>query len=164
MTKRKLSLYRRTLATACCTMTIMAAMPATSACPFTDGNWDLTNNGIVFSRYASALTGSPLVANTRFSSTDPATVKRDLDNQRGPLDMNGDAQITSVDSAIVARHIAGYRGASLTSGVNLGATPRDTAEKVLPSSRRAVRLPSARARRCMKRCPTSLSAPHCSRK
>ena len=131
MTKRKLSLYRRTLATACCTMTIMAAMPATSACPFTDGNWDLTNNGIVFSRYASALTGSPLVANTRFSSTDPATVKRDLDNQRGPLDMNGDAQITSVDSAIVARHIAGYRGASLTSGVNLGATPRDTAEKVL---------------------------------
>ena len=45
--------------------------------------------------------------------------------------MNGDAQITSVDSAIVARHVAGFRGAALTDGINLGAASRDTSVKVL---------------------------------
>ena len=131
MIYRKCSRFQRALTTVCCAISVIAATAVNAACPFTDGNWDLTNNGIVFSRYASALTGPSLVGNTRFSSTDPAAVKRDLDNQRGPLDMNGDAQITSVDSAIVARHIAGYRGVALTAGLNLGVTSRDTAEKVL---------------------------------
>lgn len=131
MIDRKRSRFQRALATVGSVITVITATTANAACPFTDGNWDLANNGIVFSRHASALTGPSLVANTRFSSADPATVKRDLDNQRGPLDMNGDAQITSVDSVIVARHVAGYRGAALTNGINLGATSRDTAEKVL---------------------------------
>jgi len=110
---------------------IMSVTPATAACPFTDGNWGLTNKGLVFARHASALTGPSLVANTNLSSANPVTVKRDLDNLRGPLDMNGDAQITSVDSAIVARHLAGYRGPALTAGLNLGASSRDTHAKVL---------------------------------
>ena len=113
-------------------LALIASMtPAFAACPFTGGNWDLTNNGLVFARYASALTGPSLVANTNLASANPTTVKRDLDNLRGPLDMNGDAQISSVDSAIVARHLAGYRGAALTSGLNLGASARDTSAKVL---------------------------------
>jgi hypothetical protein len=45
--------------------------------------------------------------------------------------MNGDAQITSVDSSIVARHIAGFRGAARTAGLNLGGALRDTTDKVL---------------------------------
>lgn len=131
MIDRKRSRFQRALATVGSVITVIAATTANAACPFTDGNWDLTNNGLVLSRYASALTGPPLVANTRFSSADPATVKRDLDNLRGPLDMNGDAQITSVDSAMITRHVAGFRGAALTAGLNLGAASRNTAEKVL---------------------------------
>ena len=131
MIDRKRSRFQIALTTVCCAITFATATTANAACPFTDGNWDLTNNGIVFSRYASALTGPSLVANTRFSSADPSAVKRDLDNQRGPLDMNGDAQITSVDSVIVTRHIAGFRGAALTAGLNLGAASRDTTDKVL---------------------------------
>lgn len=113
------------------TLAMLASLPTSAACPFTNGNWDLTNNGLVFSRYAAALSGPPLVAHTRFASADPATIKRDLDNVRGTLDMNGDAQITGVDSAIVARYLAGFRGTELTTGVNLGASSRDTATRVL---------------------------------
>ena len=112
-------------------MTLLAAATATAACPFTDGNWDLTNNGIVLSRYASAISGSSLVANTRLSTADPAAVKREFDNLRAPLDMNGDAQITSVDSLIIMRYLAGYRDAALTAGLNLGAASRDTTDKVI---------------------------------
>ena len=131
MTTHKFSLCRRALAAAYCALAMLAATPVMAACPFTDGNWDLPNNGLVLSRYARSITGAPLVANTLFSSADPAAVKRDLDNLRGALDMNGDAQITSVDSAIVARHVAGFRGAALTDGINLGAASRDTSVKVL---------------------------------
>ena len=131
MIKRKSSPYRRALATACCAVAIGAATPVLGACPFTDGNWDLTNDGLVMARYAAGLTGPSLVASTRFSNADPATVKRDLDNVRGPLDMNGDAQITTVDSTIIARYVAGYRGPALTNGLNLGTASRDTTDKVI---------------------------------
>jgi hypothetical protein len=129
--KSKFAQYRRALMAVCCLTGVVTANPAMAACPFTDGNWDLTNNGLVFSRYSTALTGPPLVANTRLSSADPVAVKRELDNLRGPLDMNGDGQVTIVDSSIVNRHVAGYRGAALTAGLSLGAGSRDTGDKVL---------------------------------
>ena len=131
MLKHKLSLCRRAKAAVCCALGGFVLTSANAACPFTDSAWDFTNNGLVMSRYAQALTGPALVANTRFAGADPAIVKRDLDNLRGPLDMNGDGQITRVDSAIVARYAAGYRDAALTSGLNLGAATRNTTEKVL---------------------------------
>ena len=131
MNKRRRSPNRCAVALACCAIALTTAAPSAAACPFTDGNWDLTHNGVVFSRYASALTGAALVANTRFASTDPVIVKRDLDNIRGALDMNGDTQITTVDSTVVARHVAGFRGAALTNGLNLGIAARDTSDKVL---------------------------------
>ena len=45
--------------------------------------------------------------------------------------MNGDGQITGVDSTIVARHVAGFRGAALTAGLSLGGASRGTADNVL---------------------------------
>jgi hypothetical protein len=131
MLQQHTTLYRRAATAVCCALAIVASPLSRAACPFTDGNWDLTNNGLVMARYAANLTGPAMLANTRFSSIDPAIVKRDLDRLRGPLDMNGDGQITPVDSAIVARHVAGFRGATLVAGLNLGAASRDTTEKVL---------------------------------
>lgn len=96
MMKRKLSISQRAMRAVVYVVAMMATTPTIAACPFSDGNWDLTHDGLVLSRYASALSGPPLVANTRFASADPAIVKRDLDHLRGPLDVNGDAQITSV--------------------------------------------------------------------
>jgi hypothetical protein len=131
MTRSKRSLRQRALNLACGLIAIVNATYAIAACPFTDGAWDLTNSALVFSRYALTVSGPPLVASTRFASADPALVKRDLDNLRGPLDMNGDGQITSVDSTIVARHVAGIRDSALTAGLSLGAASRNTTDKVL---------------------------------
>ena len=129
--KRPPTFFQQALATACCAVLAIVSTTAFAACPFTDGAWDLTNDGLVFSRYAQSITGPALVGSTRFSSANPANVKRDLDHLRGPLDMNGDALITSVDSTIVARHVAGFRDAALTAGLTLGAASRNTTEKVL---------------------------------
>lgn len=121
----------RRVAAACCALGMVAASTAQAACAFTDSNWDVLNHGLIFARYATDRTVAALVASTRFSASDPVVVKRDLDHIRSTLDMNGDAQITDVDAAIVARYVAGYRGALLTQGLSLGAGLRDNNDKVL---------------------------------
>ncbi|TAG02375.1 MAG: hypothetical protein EAZ43_09580 [Betaproteobacteria bacterium] len=129
---RSLNRFRRTLAVAtAAALSVLTTTAATAACPFVGGSWSLTNEGVVVSRYASTITGTPLVANTRLSSLDRVAVKTGLDNVRNLLDMNGDAAITGVDSAIITRYLAGYRGAALTANVSLGNATRDTAQKVL---------------------------------
>ncbi len=103
-------------------------------CPFDNGGSDALNDGVVLARYALGVTGSPMIANTRYSSLDPAQVKLNIECVGCALDMNGDGRVDTVDTTIIARHLAGFSGASLTAGLALGspvsASRADTASVV----------------------------------
>jgi hypothetical protein len=109
---------------------IAATSTAYAACPFVNSGWDAVNDGIILTRYALNIFSTPLVANTRLSSSDPADVKRSLDSVRPALDINGDGAVTTLDSLIVARYLAGYRGSSLASDLALGAGSRNSNDAI----------------------------------
>ena len=107
-------------------MAVLAWLPALAAaqtCPFDNGGSDATNDGLVLARYALGITGAPLTASTRYASLDPLQVKNNIECVGCALDMNGDGQIDTVDTTIIARHLAGFKGASLTAGLALGVAP-----------------------------------------
>ena len=99
---------------------------AVNTCPFDNGGSDAVNDGVVLTRYALGITGAPLVASTRYASLNPATVKANLECVGCALDMNGDGNVDAVDATIIARHLNGFQGASLTAGLALGAGSRNT--------------------------------------
>jgi hypothetical protein len=101
-----------------------------STCPFDTGGSDAINDGIVLTRYALGITGAPLVASTRYASLDPLQVKNNIECVGCALDMNGDGQVDTVDTTIIARHLAGFKGSSVTTGLVLGAGTRSTAAAV----------------------------------
>ena len=104
----------------------LAWLPASSSaqtCPFDNGGSDATNDGLVLTRYALGITGAPLTASTRYASLDPLQVKNNIECVGCALDMNGDGQIDTVDTTIIARHLAGFQGASLTARLALGVAP-----------------------------------------
>jgi hypothetical protein len=118
---RKLSLgFAASLSTAAMQSAIAAI------CPFDGGDSDAMNDGVVLTRYALGITGSPLVSSTRYASLDPLQVKNNIECVGCALDMNGDGQIDTVDTTIIARHLAGFTGTSLTNGLALGAGSRST--------------------------------------
>ena len=92
-------------------------------CPFDNGASDAINDGVVLTRYALGITGAPLVASTKYASLDPLQVKNNIECVGCALDMNGDGAIDTVDATIIARHLAGFQGASLTAGLALGSLP-----------------------------------------
>ncbi len=101
-----------------------------ATCPFDTGGSDALNDGVVLTRYALGLTGTPLVASTRYASLDPLQVKANIECVGCALDVNGDGQIDSVDATVIARHLAGFQGASLTAGLALGVGTRNTPASV----------------------------------
>ncbi len=107
-------------------MGFLAWLPASASaqtCPFDNGGSDAINDGLVLTRYALGITGAPLTASTRYASLDPLQVKNNIECVGCALDMNGDGQIDTVDTTIIARHLAGFKGASLTAGLALGVAP-----------------------------------------
>ena len=120
------------LAVASVTMSVVAtsAQAAPAVCPFDTGGSDAINDGVVLTRYALGITGSPMTASTRYASLDPLQVKANIECVGCALDMNGDNQIDSVDATIIARHLAGFSGASVTNGLTLGAGSRNTTAAV----------------------------------
>jgi hypothetical protein len=122
---RKLSLG---IALTLSTVAIQTAIAST--CPFDGGGSDAINDGIVLTRYALGITGAPLVASTRYASLDPLQVKNNIECVGCVLDMNGDGQIDTVDTTIIARHLIGFSGTSLTNGLALGAGSRNTTAAV----------------------------------
>lgn len=92
-------------------------------CPFDNGASDAVNDGLVLVRYALGITGSPLVASTKYASLDPLQVRNNIECVGCALDMNGDGSIDTVDTTIIARHLSGFTGASLTAGLALGTVP-----------------------------------------
>ncbi len=106
-------------------------LPALAAtCPFDTGGSDALNDGIVLTRYALGITGAPLVASTRHASLDPLQVKNNIECVGCALDINGDGQIDTVDTTIIARHLTGFKDASLTGGLALGSGSRNTTAAV----------------------------------
>jgi Chaperone of endosialidase len=101
-----------------------------STCPFDTSGSDALNDGIVLTRYALGISGNPLVAITRYASLDPLLVKNNIECVGCALDMNGDGQIDTVDTTIIARHLVGFKEASLTNGLTLGSGSRNTTAAV----------------------------------
>jgi hypothetical protein len=105
---------------------------ATAAtCPFDAGGSDALNDGVVLTRYALDIRGAPMTASTRYASLDPLQVKNNIECVGCALDMNGDGQIDTVDTTIIARHLVGFTGASVTNGLALGAGSRNTTAAVV---------------------------------
>ena len=113
-------------------LTVMSGATHASTCPFDGGGGgsDALNDGVVLTRYALGITGAPMIASTRYASLDPLQVKNNIECVGCALDMNGDGQIDTVDTTIIARHLAGFNGASLTGGLALGAGSRNTTAPV----------------------------------
>ena len=107
-----------------------STVSAVNTCPFDNGGSDAVNDGLVLTRYALGLTGAPLVASTRYASLNPATVKANIECVGCALDMNGDGNVDAVDATIIARHLSGFQGASLTAGLSLGTGTRNSAAAV----------------------------------
>ena len=109
----------------------LTGAPASAAtCPFDAGASDALNDGVVLTRYALGITGSPLTASTRYASIDPLQVKNNIECVGCALDINGDGQIDTADTTIIARHLVGFQGASLTGGLALGVGARNTTAAV----------------------------------
>ena len=111
-------------------LSLMSVSTHAATCPFDTGGSDAINDGVVLTRYALGITGAPMTASTRYASLDPLQVKANIECVGCALDMNGDNQIDTVDTTIIARHLAGFSGASVTNGLALGAGSRNTTAAV----------------------------------
>jgi trimeric autotransporter adhesin len=108
----------------------IATFASAATCPFDGGGSDAVNDGLVLTRYALGITDAPLVASTRYASLDPLQVKNNIECVGCALDMNGDNAIDTVDTTIIARHLAGFSGNALTNGLALGSGSRPTPSSV----------------------------------
>jgi trimeric autotransporter adhesin len=120
----------RTFWSIAATLSLQAAPTIAATCPFDTGASDALNDGVELTRYALGITGSPMTASTRYASLDPLQVKNNIECVGCALDMNGDGQIDTVDTTIIARHLVGFKGAAVTNGLALGAGSRNTTAAV----------------------------------
>ena len=101
-------------------------------CPFDDGNSTLANEGLVMTRYALGLRGNAMVASTAFVATDAPTIESNIAcpgcglNITGTVDGSSNPMFTATDATIISRKIAGFKGAELTNGLNLGTGARNS--------------------------------------
>ncbi len=126
----RFKLRQRAIAALAVSAALFLASVHASTCPFDNGASDALNDGVVLTRYALGITGAPLTASTRYASLDPLQVRANIECVGCALDMNGDGQIDTVDATIIARHLAGFQGSALTSGLALGSGTRNSAALV----------------------------------
>lgn len=99
-----------------------AALAAPVArCPFDNELVSAQREGMIYARYALNVRGAPLVAATGFAPEHAAAAQAAMDCPScwPQLDINGSGAFDATDALIIARHIAGFRGAALTAGVTL---------------------------------------------
>lgn len=101
-------------------------LAAAQTCPFDDGRSSLGVEGLVLTRYALGLTGAPLVANSGIAASDAPTVQDSINSQAFDLRLTGNTVMTPTDATIISRKLAGFSGASLTTGLALGGGNRNT--------------------------------------
>jgi hypothetical protein len=95
-------------------------------CPIADGNSSLEVEGLILTRYALGVTGAPLVANTGINAVDAPTVEATINCPSCGLNITGNPTFTVADATIISRKLAGFNGAALTDGLNLGTGTRNT--------------------------------------
>ena len=90
-------------------------------CPFDNELVSAQREGMMYARYALNIRGAPLVAATGFTPEHAAAAQALMECPScwPQLDMNGSGAFDATDALIIARHIAGFRGAALTAGVTL---------------------------------------------
>lgn len=110
------------------TLGVGAHAAVVAACPFDNEFTTLDREGLIYLRYALGFNGSALVAGTTYGSQHAtAAVEAITCATCAPqIDVNGDNQFDLTDAQIIARYLAGLRGAALTRGVALGAGTRNT--------------------------------------
>ena len=138
LTPRLGATLAKTAARACAISLLVGAFAACSltavaqVCPFDDGNSTLANEGLVMTRYAVGLRGNAMVASTAFVATDAPTIESNIAcpacglNITGALDGSSNPTFTATDATIISRKIAGFKGAELTNGLNLGTGARNS--------------------------------------
>ncbi len=102
-----------------------------------NGTADLTSDGLLILRYALGFTGSALIAGARADQT-PANlatvvgaINAHMTTHSSAHDVDASGGTISVnDATIIARYVAGFRGASLTSGLSLAGGTRIAANDI----------------------------------
>ena len=113
------------------TVSVTLAAPV-ARCPFDNELVSAQREGMIYARYALGIRNAPLLAATGFAPEHAAAAQAAMECPScGPqLDINGSGAFDATDAIIIARHIAGFRGAALTAGVALGSGTRNTSALV----------------------------------
>ncbi len=111
----------------------------TAACPFNTRASDATTaasasvDGQLLLRATRGMRDAALVNGSSRASPAPtaANVVEHVNGNAGSLDIDGDGEVNLVDSSIIARYLAGFRGNSLITGLTIAATaPRRTSVSI----------------------------------
>jgi hypothetical protein len=106
-------------------MACIGVASAAGTCPFDTSDSDAVNDGLILTRFALGITGAPLIANTKYATIagfTGAAAQNNIECVACGLDVDNNGQINTVDSTVIARHLAGFKGASLTNGLGLSAS------------------------------------------
>lgn len=97
-------------------------------CPFDNELVSAQREGMIYARYALNIRGVQLVTATGFQPEHAAAAQAAMECPScwPQLDINGNGAFDTTDALLIARYIAGFRGAALTSGVALGSGSRNT--------------------------------------
>ncbi len=109
---------------------LFAPVAHAQVCPFDDGNSSLEVEGLILTRYALGVTGAPLVANTGINAVDAPSVEATINCPSCGLNITGNPTMTVADATIISRKLAGFSGAALTDGLDLGNGTRNTVTAV----------------------------------
>ena len=109
---------------------IFSSHARAQSCPFDDGNSKLTREGLILTRFALGLSRSALVSGTDIDAIDAPTVEATILCPSCGLDIYGSGGFDAVDATIISRKLAGFSGAALTDGLNLGGGSRNTPQAV----------------------------------
>ena len=111
----------RIIVSACALLIGVTLAAPVARCPFDNELVSAQREGVMYARYALNVRGAPLVAATGFAPEQAAAAQAAMEcpSCSPQLDINGNGAFDATDALIIARHIAGFRGAALTVGVTL---------------------------------------------
>ena len=126
------SLITQIIAGACALLVGAVLAAPVARCPFDNELVSAQREGMMYTRYALNIRGAPLVAATGYASEHAAAALASMECPScwPQLDINGNGTFDATDALIVARHIAGFRGAALTTGVVFSSGSRNTSALV----------------------------------
>ena len=111
----------RIIACGCAFIVGTSVAAPVARCPFDNELVSAQREGMIYARYALSIRAGPLVAATGFAPEHAAAAQALMECPScwPQLDINGSGAFDTTDALIIARHIAGFRGAALTNGLTL---------------------------------------------